>query len=106
MRTKQHYEKMLLNNQNASIGFTLAADMVYAAVHGSCDVSNHIEQNWRDIARYLKSKYGESLNADDVRREMASRSAASALGSIRSEKKTASSRENGKRGGRPKKTVE
>ena len=102
MRTKQHYENMLDKNPNASIGFTLAADMVYAAVHGSCEAADHIEQNWRDIARALKSKYGENLSVDDVRREMASRSAAAALGSIKSEKKSASSRENGKLGGRPK----
>ena len=97
MRTKNHYEKMLSENPNTSIGFTLAADMVYAAINDTCDVADHIEQGWRDIARKLKSKYGDSLNVDEVRREMATQSAAAALGSIKSPKKAASSRENGGR---------
>lgn len=103
MRTKKHYEEMLDKNPNASIGFTLAADMVYSAVHGTCGVADHIEQNWRDIARSLKSKYGENMSVNEVRTEMIKRPAAAALGSIRTEKKSASSRENGKKGGRPKK---
>ena len=98
MRSKKHYEELLDKNPNASIGFTLAADMVYAAVNGKCDASDHIEQSWRDIARSLKSKYGENLSVDEVRSEMIKRPAAAALGS-KSEKKAASSRENGKKGG-------
>lgn len=69
MRTKKHYEKMLSENPNTTIGFTLAADMVFAAVNGQCDVSDHIEQSWRDIARRLKNKYGENLSVDEVRAE-------------------------------------
>ena len=105
MRTKQHYKEMLERNNSASIGFTLAADMVFAAVHGHCDVADHIEQSWRDIARSLKNKYGENLSVDEVRAEMIKRPAAAALGSIRTPKKSKSSRENGKLGGRPKTMV-
>lgn len=71
MRTKQHYDGMLKQNPNASIGFSLAADMVYAARH---DVINradaHGGDEWKTIARNLKSKYGETLIGDEVRAEM------------------------------------
>lgn len=103
MRTKKHYEKMLSENPGTTIGFTLAADMVFAARH---DVIHRTEdrgtKEWKNIARNLKLKYGEALMVDEVRHEMAPiKSAAAALGRIQSERKSASSRENGKKGGRP-----
>ena len=62
MRTKKHYEDLLTKNPNASIGFTLAADMVFAAQHGSIDTPNvHGDEKWKNIARMLKQKYGENL---------------------------------------------
>lgn len=71
MRTKKHYEDSLDKNPNASVGFTLAADMVYAARH---DVIHRAEAHggdeWRTIALNLKSKYGENLTVDEVRHEM------------------------------------
>jgi len=99
---------MLKNNPNTNSGFTLAADMVFAARH---DIINRAEAHgtdeWRTIARNLKSKYGEVLNVDEVRHEMSPRkSAAAALGSIRTAKKAAASRENGRLGGRPQKERE
>lgn len=105
MRTKKHYEKMLIENPNTSIGFTLAADMVFAARH---DIINRAEAHgsdeWRTIARNLKSLYGENLTVDDVRHEMSPvKIAASALGSIRTPRKAEASRKNGRLGGRPKK---
>jgi hypothetical protein len=106
MRTLKHYEKILSDNPDTTIGFTLAADMVYAALHGQCDVSDHINQQWRDIARRLKSRYGENLTADEVRLEMATSNAAAIMGrkggSVKSEKKTTAVRENAQKGGRPK----
>jgi hypothetical protein len=92
---------MLDHNPNASIGFALAANMVYAAINGVCEEEHHISQQWRDIARRLKAKYGDNLSVDEVRTEMDKQAAAAALGSIKSEKKSASSKQNGRLGGRP-----
>lgn len=108
MRTKSHYEKLLTENPNTTIGFTLAADMVYAVRHGRINRSEtRGGDEWRSIARNLKSRYGENLSVDEVRHEMSPvKTAAAALGSIKSPRKAAASRENGKKGGRPKKRVE
>ena len=71
MRTKKHYEKMLSENPNTTIGFTLAADMVFAARHEVINRADaHGEDEWRNIARNLKSKYGENLTVNEVRHEM------------------------------------
>jgi hypothetical protein len=105
MRNEQHYRNMLAQNPNASVGFALAAAMVYAARYGSCDPEQHSTEEWKTIARRLKSEYGETLDPDQVSNEMdaANRSAAAAtLGKIRSERKSQTSAENGKSGGRPR----
>lgn len=108
MRTLPHYQKLMADNPGASIGFTLAADMVYAAMHGTINRSEaHEGEEWRNIARRLKSKYGENLSADEVRREMVTYPAAATLGkkggSVKSKAKTQAARENAKKGGRPPK---
>jgi hypothetical protein len=104
MRTKKHYENLLGQNPSTSIGFTLAADMVYAARHDVIHrAAAHGGEEWKNIARMLTAKYGENLTVDQIRHEMTPiKTAAAALGSIKSERKAVASRENGKKGGRPK----
>lgn len=70
MRDKQHYLKLLDQNPNAQVGFSLAASAVYAARFGSCEPSDHGSEAWREIARDLKSRYGETLSVQEVRTEM------------------------------------
>lgn len=74
MRTRKHYEDMLTRNPNASVGFTLAAQAVYAAKFGMFDPNSedHEEIEYRDIALRLRDKYGESLSVSEVRLEMKS----------------------------------
>ena len=106
MRNEQHYRRMLEQNASASIGFTLAAAMVYAARYGVCEPEHHGTDEFKTIAHRLK-EYGENLSADDVIAEMdkAVQSAAGAkLRAIKSERRSEQSRINGKRGGRPAKT--
>lgn len=73
MRTKKHYENLLNQNPNATIGFSLAAQAVYAAKNGIFDPNDDDfdDTAYRMICRALKSKYGENLTADEVREEMA-----------------------------------
>jgi len=104
MRNEQHYRRMLEQNPNAGVGFTLAAAMVYAARYGACEPADHGTEEWKNIARRLKSEYGENLSADDVTAEMdrANQSAAGAkLRAIKSDKRSKQSRINGLSGGRP-----
>ena len=91
MRTKKHYEDMLSKSPNTTIGFTLAADMVYAARHDIINRADaHGGDEWKNIARNLKSRYGENLTVDEVRHEMSPvKAAATAMGSAKSERKAA-----------------
>jgi len=104
MRTLTHYQKILSGNPDTTIGFTLAADMIYAARHGMIKRSEaHGSDEWKTIARNLKARYGESLSVDEVRSEMSpAKIAAAILGSRTSPKKAAAARENAKKGGWPK----
>lgn len=75
MRIKKHYENLLNQNPNATVGFTLAAQAVYAAKNGNYPGPNESDGTdvsaWKSIARELKSKYGENLTVEQVREEMA-----------------------------------
>ena len=70
MRNKKHYENLLASNPNASVGFTLAAQAVYAAKYGQYITGDTGREEYRNIARCLKQKYGEVLSTDEVRLEM------------------------------------
>ncbi len=75
MRTKKHYENLLNQNPNTTVGFSLAAQAVYAAKNGNYPGPNESDgtdvATWKNIARELKSKYGENLTVEQVREEMA-----------------------------------
>ena len=70
MRDAAHYIRLLDQNPSAQVGFSLAAAAVYAARYGSCEATDHGTEEWRAIARDLKSRYGENLDAEQVRQEM------------------------------------
>lgn len=70
MRDQKHYNRLLNENPNASVGFTLAAHAVYAAKHGTCDGDERNSTECQNIARALRGKYGETLTPDEVRAEM------------------------------------
>ena len=68
-RTKLHYQQMLANNPNATIGHTLAAYMILAARNGLVFFEKD-DDAVRAIARRLKAEYGEELSPDIVKEEM------------------------------------
>lgn len=70
MRNQTHYLNLLSHNPTAQVGFTLAASAVYAARHGVCENEHRSTDEWADIARDLKSRYGENLTTDQTRNEM------------------------------------
>ena len=70
MRTAEHYLRLLDGNANASVGFTLAASAVYAARYGICEAEHHSTEEYKQIARDLRNRYGETLTTDEVRRSM------------------------------------
>ena len=70
MRNDAHYRDLMSRNPNASVGFTLAASAVYAALHGDCETEEKSSDAWVQIAHDLKSRYGENLTADEVLAEM------------------------------------
>lgn len=70
MRDKKHYLRLLAQNPNAGVGFALAAAAVFAARHGTCEPVDHSTDEFRQIARDLKARFGETLTTDEVRAEM------------------------------------
>ena len=70
MRDANHYRGLIHSNPGASIGYTLAAAAIYAARYGKCEADERGTDEWKQIARDLKARYGENLSAADVLREM------------------------------------
>lgn len=70
MRNKKHYEKMLDQNPETLYGASLAAACIYAARYGVCEGENHQTPEYKTIIRYLIAKYGETLDAQQIRDEM------------------------------------
>jgi hypothetical protein len=70
MRNARHFYDLLDRNPNAGVGFTLAAAAVYAARHGFCETEHHATDEFHDIAVDLRTRYGDTLTTDEVRREM------------------------------------
>ena len=85
----------------------------YEAIQNSMDVTPKEANSLLRSAYSIASRNGEQTNWDAFKKsvgieldsEHKIQSAASILGSIKTDKKAASSRENGKKGGRPKKVV-
>lgn len=96
---------MLAENPSASVGFTLAAAMVYAARYGVCETDHHGTDEWKTIARRLRAEYGETLTVTEVTAEM-KRAFQGALSSMTSPAKAVASRANAyappKPGSRPR----
>jgi hypothetical protein len=74
MRTKKHYEDLFQRNPNTTVGFSLAAQAVYAAMYGDFPGPNEDDgtdvDEYRRICRDLRQKYGENLTVSEVRLEM------------------------------------
>jgi hypothetical protein len=67
-RDAEHFRRMFGANPNASIGFSLAARAVYAARFGLADDPDPAA--FGEIARRLKTKFGEEMGASEVLAEM------------------------------------
>ena len=67
-RTAEHYRRMLTAT-DASIGVSLAASALYAAKHGVCEAEHHGEE-WGNLVRALRAKYGEYLEPEQALAEM------------------------------------
>lgn len=70
MRDKKHFLRLLNDNPNASVGFSLAAAAIFAARNGTCEPNDHSTTEWKAIARRLRATYGENLAVDEVLAEM------------------------------------
>lgn len=66
MRDKQHYHKILQENPDATVWFTMAASIAFAEKHGACEQHHRGTPQWKQIARKIKSIYGTTLTIDDV----------------------------------------
>jgi hypothetical protein len=69
-RNAQHFRAMFTAHPTARIGFVMAASAIYAQRHGICEAEHHEDREWWEIARALKSRYGDTLTVNEVLLEM------------------------------------
>lgn len=70
IRDATHWHKVLRGNPNASVGLTLAARMVCAALGSHTTATPTGLELFRKVHRQLKQEFGEQMIPDDVRAMM------------------------------------
>lgn len=70
VESKTGYLELREEISSTNISLALPTCAVNAARHRRCDVNERGNRQWREIASYLQTKYGQDLTADQVRAEM------------------------------------
>ena len=70
VKKREHYLRMLEDNEDAGIGVSLAAYMVVSQPNIRLALAESVLDEWRSVVRKLKAQYGEVLTAKQVLAEM------------------------------------